>query len=221
MNNDTIEFVIRSKRGESEISGFVYVDEIDDEAPLHFYDQNGLECGTRVPSNPFSENTSYDLHMDYENISSEFQSDDMFLQILFDARDENTIVDRGEYIIVINEGFDMELVSVEKIGNRWGDNLLFTFHVPNLEKIPWYILEDGEIDRFVEVGNEKYFDFEWSHYESYDNMDINGHFFETVFIDKDDSFHKMEGDKVVFTDDSIIDFIKDDIEPSLRRTAWI
>lgn len=104
--NEIIEFTVRSKEKDVvEINGYVYVDEIDDEAPLHFYDQFGVECGQQVPSNPYSENTlgGYDSHVDYELLSSRFQSDDMFLQYLYDYKDDgHTEIDREDYILEIN-----------------------------------------------------------------------------------------------------------------------
>ena len=104
MKNETIEFECVSKLIDCiTIRGYVYVEELDDESPLHFYDQQGLECGSYVPSNPYKDGAL--LWCDaYEELSSAFQSDEMFMQFLADFSDEDKIVDRGDYLLKINEG---------------------------------------------------------------------------------------------------------------------
>lgn len=108
MSNKTIEFECISKKdNDVKISGYVYVEELDDESPLNFYDHQGLECGSYVPSNPYKEN-SYDWEA-YEDLSRAFQSDEMFIQFLADFSDENKTVDRDGYFLKINDGAKMEL----------------------------------------------------------------------------------------------------------------
>lgn len=40
----------------------------------------------------------------YEELSYSFQSDEMFMQFLADFSDENKTVDRGDYLLKINDG---------------------------------------------------------------------------------------------------------------------
>ena len=201
--NNIIEFSVKHKESDVEISGYVYVEELDDEHPLNFYNHEGLEVGHYVPSNPYSENTSYDLYMDYETLKTEFQTDDLFLQFLSDFADENKVIDRGDYLLIINDGIELELVNVEKIGDDWGgDNLLFRYNIKNLPV-------DEDINEKLYYINKRC-DFEWEHYESYDNMDFNGHFFEAVYIDKDNQMHKMDDEKLIITDEFICELMESD-----------
>lgn len=109
MENETIEFECISKKdNDVKIAGYIDINTVDDDEPaMYFYDQQGLECGSYVPSNPFEEGT--DGYRAYEELSSAFQSDDLFLQYLADFSDENRTVDRGEYFLKINDGAKMEL----------------------------------------------------------------------------------------------------------------
>lgn len=108
MKNDVIEFECISKSDVNiKIAGYVLADELDDESPLHFYDHQGLECGSYVPSNPFEEGT--DDWEAYDELSSAFQSDDLFIQFLSDYSDENRTVDREDYFLKINDGAKIEL----------------------------------------------------------------------------------------------------------------
>lgn len=101
MNDISIEFKAMSKNGII-IAGYVYESEIEDEHPLNFYDKNGFEDGSRVPLNPYSEDDS--RWEDYEKLSSAFQSDELLLQFLSDFAEEDKSIDRGNYILIINNG---------------------------------------------------------------------------------------------------------------------
>lgn len=104
MNNDVIEFECISKNdNDVKISGYIDINTVDDDEPdMYFYDQQGLECGSYVPSNPFEEGT--DDWEAYDELSSAFQSDEMFLQFLSDYSDEDRTVDRVDYLLKINDG---------------------------------------------------------------------------------------------------------------------
>lgn len=111
------------------------------------------------------------------------------------------------------EELKYKLINIKKIGDDYGgDNLLFRY---NIEKLPKLITENIENEMY-DINS----DFEWYHYESYDNMDFNGHFFETIYIDKDDLFHKMEEDKVIITDDFIYELIESDLENILKGLLY-
>lgn len=102
---NTIEFECISKmNNDVKIAGYVFVDDLDDDVTdMYFYDHQGLECGSYVPSNPYKDGAL--LWCDaYEELSSAFQSDEMFMQFLADFSDEDKIVDRGDYLLKINEG---------------------------------------------------------------------------------------------------------------------
>lgn len=104
MSEKVIEFEVISKLINSvTIKGYVNIDEIDDENPLRFYDHQGLECESYVPPNPYKNGVM--LWNDaYEELSYSFQSDEIFLQFLSDYSDEDKTVDRGEYLLKINDG---------------------------------------------------------------------------------------------------------------------
>lgn len=102
MENEIVEFKV--VKGDSYIGGYMYLEDADSEEALHFYDSHGFEAGFHVPKNPWPEHTEgWD---NYETLSSEFQSDDLFIQFLVDFAKENKTIDRGEYILIINEGDD-------------------------------------------------------------------------------------------------------------------
>ena len=86
-NDPTVEFEVFFK--EVSVSGYIYINEADDEAPLRFYDRVGNEQWN-FPSNPYPENYagSYDNHIDYEILSNCFQSTDI-IQLLVDNADES------------------------------------------------------------------------------------------------------------------------------------
>lgn len=97
-----IEFTI--KRKNATISGFVDLDEIDDDECIQFYDHQGFENGYNVPTNPYNDETEMEEWADYENLVTYWTQDDMFLQWLWDCRDEDRIIERPGYTLIINDG---------------------------------------------------------------------------------------------------------------------
>ena len=100
--NQYIEFKIQ--RNAAEITGFVNVDEIDDDENIQFYTQEGFENGYNLPKNPYNEDTEMQEWADYENLVTYWTQDDMFLQWLWDCRDEDRIIERPGYTLIINDG---------------------------------------------------------------------------------------------------------------------
>ena len=100
--NKYIEFKIQ--RNNAEITGFVDVDEIDDDENIQFYTQEGFENGYNLPTNPYNEDTEMQEWADYENLVTYWTQDDMFLQWLWDCRDEDRIIERPGYTLIINDG---------------------------------------------------------------------------------------------------------------------
>ena len=90
MQDDTIiEF--KAVKGDDCISGYMFLEEVDDEAPLHFYDAQGLEIGTHLP---YQETELYQA----------FVEDGQLIQYLVDFATENKTVEREDYTLIINEG---------------------------------------------------------------------------------------------------------------------
>lgn len=73
------------------ISGYMYLEDADDEQPLHFYDENGLEIGTHLP---YQETELY----------TAFCEDCMLIQYLVDFAEENKTIERDGYTLILNEG---------------------------------------------------------------------------------------------------------------------
>lgn len=96
-----IEFTI--KRKNATISGFVDADEIDDDECIQFYDHQGFENGYNLPTNPYKD-TEMQEWADYETLVTYWTQDDMFLQWLWDCRDEDHITERPGYTLIINDG---------------------------------------------------------------------------------------------------------------------
>ena len=97
-----IEFII--KRNNATISGFVDADEIDDDNNIQFYNNQGFENGYNVPQNPYNEETEMEECADQETLLTSWTQDDMFLQWLWDCKDEDRIIERPGYTLIINEG---------------------------------------------------------------------------------------------------------------------
>lgn len=100
--NEIIEFTVKSKTHNVTVEGYVYADEIDTEKPITFYKDRTYDETSYVPENKFKEESpEWEA---YEKMTSAFQSDDLFLQYLYDFKNENKTIDRGEYVLIINEG---------------------------------------------------------------------------------------------------------------------
>ena len=116
-----IEFTI--KRKNTTISGFVDADEIDDDNNIQFYNHQGFENGYNVPQNPYNEETEMEEWVDYENLLTYWTQDDMFLQWLWDCKDEDRIIERPGYTLFINEGEKLLKKTTIKISQLTKDKL--------------------------------------------------------------------------------------------------
>lgn len=88
-NSITVEFEVHFR--EEEVSGYMYVEEADDEAPLRFYSQTGQEQWY-IPSNPYR--NPVNNHMmakenDYEILVKTICECENFIQYLVDFQDED------------------------------------------------------------------------------------------------------------------------------------
>ena len=100
--NEIIEFTIKSKTHDVTVEGFAYADNLDGETPLTFYKGNTYDETNYVPENKFNKDSpEWEA---YEKITGAFQSDDMFLKLLNDYKNENKTLDMGDYLLIINEG---------------------------------------------------------------------------------------------------------------------
>ena len=81
--------------GNAKLCGYVYADEIDDENSFHWYDERGFET-CQMPLNSASEDS------DEAALYEAFTTDLMLTQFLYDFKDENKEVDRGDYLLKIN-----------------------------------------------------------------------------------------------------------------------
>lgn len=98
LENDWIDFSILSEDNRIELSGYMNVNDADEERPLEFYDC-GLECGSYVPRNPYGD----EYQDEWDAMVSAFQSDELFIQFLVDCHyDKNKIIKRDGYYLVIN-----------------------------------------------------------------------------------------------------------------------
>lgn len=116
-----IEFTI--KRKNATISGFVDADEIDDDECIQFYDHQGFENGYNVPQNPYNEEIEMEEWADYENLFTSWTQDCMFLQLLWDCRDEDHIIERPGYTLIINDGEKTLKKTTIKISQHTKDKL--------------------------------------------------------------------------------------------------
>lgn len=220
----TIKFKIISNENKKIYQeGYVEVPEAVEEIPEWFYyDQNGFaiprvfthhdEIGiTQIGATDEQE-------ADIEEFNRIIMDEIDFINdaILNAEEDENRTYIRNDITIIVNDGFDVELVCIKKIGDDWGgNNLLFRY---NIKKLP--LDSDEDINEKLYYINKRC-DFEWRHYESYDNMDYNGHFFEAVYIDKDNQMHKMNGEKVIITDEFICELMESDCVAAVQELLGI
>lgn len=101
---DIVEF--ECVYGTATLNGYAYVDELDDDAPLHFYDANGFETSI-LPISQDSDNG------DENQLYVAFVEDCQFLQFLSDLSIGSSTIDRGTYTLRINGGTQLE-VTYEK-----------------------------------------------------------------------------------------------------------
>lgn len=92
----------RCTYGTASFSGFVCIDDFDDDCPFRYIGHDGQTHENL--SNANWEGTEEDI----EILLEAFNNDDMVLQFLYDYRHESTRVYRDNMIIIINEGGDDE-----------------------------------------------------------------------------------------------------------------
>lgn len=93
------------------ISGFMFLEDADDEKPLQFYDENGFEIGYNYPSNPYQEYVhdsvgDISVNGDYQafnQLLESMQSDELLIQYLVDYADESALIQREGYDLRINK----------------------------------------------------------------------------------------------------------------------
>lgn len=116
----------------------------------------------------------------------------------------------------------MEMLTIKKIGDDYGgDNLLFTFHITKKRHIKSF---EGLGYEVGDILNNLYHEgqnWEWFYEWSYDNLDYNGLFLSTVYIDKENLYHIIKNNEIIITDDSIIDIIMIECEEVLDNIQRI
>ena len=100
MNNMELKVV----KYDISIKGFVDLDEIDDDECIQYYNYQGFENGYNIPTNPYTEPNEY---QEYEMLKEALFTDDLFLQFLWDFKDENKIIEREDYTLIINDDMKM------------------------------------------------------------------------------------------------------------------
>lgn len=101
MNDKTVEFEVHFR--EEEVSGYMYVDEADDESPLRFYSLTGQEQWN-IPSNPYRNPVNPKMMMDemnYDIIVQTISECDNFIDYLVTYCD-----DWGKEIVL--KSFDVD-----------------------------------------------------------------------------------------------------------------
>lgn len=97
-----VEFI--AEKNDISIKGFIDLDEIDDDECVQYYDHQGFENGYNIPTNPYTEPNEY---QEYEILKEALFTDDLFLQFLWDFKDENKIIERDDYTLTINDDMKM------------------------------------------------------------------------------------------------------------------
>jgi hypothetical protein len=108
INDKTVEFEVHFR--EEVISGYMYVEEADDETPLRFYSSTGQEQWY-IPSNPYRNpvnNYMMRCESDYDILIEEIATNDI-VTMLCDNQDEygveiviNTYADVDDVVLIIN-----------------------------------------------------------------------------------------------------------------------
>lgn len=93
-----------ARRQNVQIEGFVYVDEIDNENCVQYINYQGLPNGYNIPTNPYTKPKEC---QEYEILQKALFTDDLFLQFLWDFKDENKIIERVDYTLIINDGMEI------------------------------------------------------------------------------------------------------------------
>jgi len=77
-----VNFEVKHTVSEVSVTGYMYIEEADDETPLRFFDEVNNEQWY-VPSNPYDEDRNYDFWLDYELVTTALQTCDI-VQYLVD-----------------------------------------------------------------------------------------------------------------------------------------
>lgn len=159
-NEEGIIVEFEARRGNDCISGYMYLEDADDEAPLHFYTVEGFENGTICPGNPHQDPYSHSFKSpeyfkdtkekweNWETLHEEFFTDPLQIQFLVDFATENRTIERNGYSLKINEGAMME-AQIERASEEYapGDyesyfgKIRFTFNGEPLKLDDDYELE--------------------------------------------------------------------------------
>lgn len=100
MRETIIEF--QAIRNDDKIAGYAYKEELDDENCILYYTSNGVENGTIIPHNPYSQEQNYEDWQNYELLKDSMFTDTQFLQFLYDFAEEHKEIEREDYILIIN-----------------------------------------------------------------------------------------------------------------------
>lgn len=103
---------------------------------------------------------------------------------------------------------NVKIIKVEQ-DNNFNNYLVFTLFLKKMQEI------DGNINERINKANEQC-DFKFNYYQSYDNMDYNGHFFETCYRDEMLS-HTIKNGKVTITDSFVCELIKNDCKTFIEN----
>lgn len=98
-----IEFKTISKTNPNiTLSGYIDLttDNIDDPENIQYYNEDGTPNGYRIPKN--KHNPESKEYITLENLKEAIATDPLFIQILWDYKDETHTLDRGHYILNIN-----------------------------------------------------------------------------------------------------------------------
>ena len=101
-NDPTVEFTVFC--GDTAVSGYLPINEADDEAPLRFYDNNNQEQWN-IPSNPYRSLSEDEFHLeeDYDFLVETFQETDI-IQLLVDnaeKKDKEVYLDEDNTVLLI------------------------------------------------------------------------------------------------------------------------
>jgi len=108
--NSIIEFEATFKQ--ETISGFLDIENIDDETPLQFYDHNN-QPQWHIPKNPNDMDLQYEWWADYDYLSTIFQETDIIQYLCDYSNEDKTIVleetvSGDKVLLKINNGGDSQ-----------------------------------------------------------------------------------------------------------------
>ena len=95
-----IEFI--AKRNNIKLEGFIDTKEIEDDECIQFYNNQGVENGYNLPTNPYNDELEMEKWNDYEKLITCWNQDDMFLKFLLDYKNKYYKTKRPGYTLIIN-----------------------------------------------------------------------------------------------------------------------